>query len=134
MSPSEKKRVAIVVDPSLPVGLLANTVATISIGIGAAEPGLGNILLTDADGRAVKTSANCPVPILQASSDAIKVLLIKALPAPEGGFVVPFPSFARKLHLFEDYAEEFPRRKLAEANIRRAGTHRTDEMGQFPDR
>ena len=117
MSASENKRVAVVVDPSLPVGLLANTVATISIGIGAAEPGLGNISLIDADGRAVKTSANCPVRILQASSDAMKVLLIKALPAPEGGAVVPFPGFARKLHVFEQYAEEILRRNLADEHI-----------------
>jgi hypothetical protein len=35
------ERVAIVVDPELPAGLLANTVALIAIGLGAAQPRLG---------------------------------------------------------------------------------------------
>jgi hypothetical protein len=110
-------RIAIVVEPNLPLGFLANTVATISIGIGAIDPELGNASLTDVKGRTVKTSSNCPVPILQASADTMKALLIKALPAPQGGFVVPFPSFARRLHLFEHYAGGFPQRNLAEEQI-----------------
>jgi hypothetical protein len=106
------KRIAIIVDPSLSLGLIANTVATIGIGIGAVEADFGNTPLTDATGRAVKTCANRPVPILQASSEMIGALLLRALPAPDGGIVVPFPRFARNLHLFADYLAEFPRRDL----------------------
>ena len=56
------KRIAIIVDPSLSLGLIANTVATIGIGIGAVDADLGNTPLTDVTGRAVKTSANRPAP------------------------------------------------------------------------
>ncbi len=76
------KRIAIVVDPALPLGLLANTVATIAVGLGAAEPGFGDVTLTDAAGRSVKTSADRPVAILQASPETIRALLVKALPPP----------------------------------------------------
>jgi hypothetical protein len=62
------KRIAIVVDPSLAIGMIANTVATIAVGLGAVEPAFGNVMLTDAAGRLIKNSADRPVPILQAPS------------------------------------------------------------------
>jgi hypothetical protein len=110
-------RIAIIVDPSLPLGLIANTVAAIGIGIGAAATELGGTLLIDTKGRAVRTSANRPVPILQASSKVMGALLMRALPAPEEGIVAPFPRFARKLHRFEDYLLEFPQRSLGSETI-----------------
>ena len=69
-------RIAIVVDSTLPLGLLANTVATIAIGLGAAVPAFGNTILIDANGRSTHNSADRPVPILQASAEAIRVLLL----------------------------------------------------------
>jgi hypothetical protein len=59
-------RIAVIVDPSLPLGLLANTVATISIGIGAVQPRFANTPLVDVAGRAFRNSVDRPVPILQA--------------------------------------------------------------------
>jgi len=106
-------RIAVIVDPSLPIGLLANTVATLSVGIGAAETRFGNTVLTDAAGRAFRNSADRPVPILQATPEVMGALLLKAQPVPEGGFIVPFPRFARALHAFADYQAEFPQRDLA---------------------
>lgn len=106
-------RIAIIVDPTLPLGLLANTVATIAVGIGAAHPSFGNTVLTDAIGRSIHNSADRPVPILQASPDVICTLLLRAFPTPMDGRVVPFPEFARSLHAFADYRTQFPTRDLA---------------------
>jgi len=111
------KRIAIVVDPGLPLGLLANTVATIAVGLGAAEPAFANTSLVDREGRHVKNSADRPVPILQAPSETIRSLLLKAVPPPEGGIVVPFPAFARSLHAFADYRAQFPTIDLATETI-----------------
>lgn len=111
------KRIAIVVNPSLPLGLIANTVATIGIGIGAVEIEFGATVLTDAAGRTITTSANRPVPILQASNDAIRALLLKTLPSPEGALVVPFPKFARSLNVFSEYLDEFRKRDLSVEEI-----------------
>ena len=108
-----ERRIAIIVDPSLPIGLLANTVAAIGIGLGAAAPAFGNVVLTDAAGRSIHTSADRPVPILQAPAEQIARLLIAAEPAPEGGRIVAFPQFARGLHAFADYQAAFPARDLA---------------------
>ena len=105
-------RIAIVVDPTLPIGSITNTVGAIGIGLGAVATELGGTGLTDRVGRQVRTSANRPVPILQAPTDGIGALLLRALPAPEGAVVVPFPRFARALHQFEDYLAAFPQRSL----------------------
>jgi Protein of unknown function (DUF2000) len=120
MSPTDK-RIVIVVDPSLAIGLIANTVATIAVGLGAVEPALGNATLTDAAGRLIKTSANRPVPILQAPAEAIRATLLEALPTREGEIVVPFPQFARNLHDFAAYQAQLAARDLATETIEGLG-------------
>jgi hypothetical protein len=114
-------RIVIIVDPSLPAGLIANTAATIGIGLGAVEPNLGGTILTDIAGRAIHASAKRPVPILQASAQEICALLMRAQAAPPGARVIAFPQFARKLHDFADYLSEFPNRDLASETIEGLG-------------
>ena len=110
-------RLAIVVNPELPPGHLANTIAAISIGIGSAMPDLGNQRLTDSRQNTIDISSNRPVPVLQADSRTIGALLLKALPKQENRIVVPFPVFARSLHSYADYEAQFPERDLAEEAI-----------------
>jgi hypothetical protein len=114
-------RIAIIVDPELPPGLLANTIATIGIGLGAAEPRFGNTILTDREGRKIHNSADRPVPILQASPDVIRRLSLSAIGGPETSRVVAFPKFARSLHAFADYQLRFPDIDLAEEAIEGLG-------------
>jgi hypothetical protein len=96
-------RIAVIVDPSLSIGELSNTVAVLSIGLGAAAPMLAGSRLADGKGQSFHISANRPVPVLQACSEDLQALVRKALAAQEDGFVVPFPRFARQLHAFADY-------------------------------
>lgn len=110
--PAPDVRVAIVVDPALPAGLMANTVAVVGVGLGAADPGLGAVPLTDRNGRTVTSSSNQPIPVLQADAEAIAGLLGRALPAPPGAAVVAFLRYGRRLHVFEDYRRQFPDRDL----------------------
>lgn len=109
-------RIAVIVNPALPPGLLANTVGAVSIGLGARLPSLGASRLSDRHGRGIDGSSNQPVPILQADGDAIRALLLKALDRAEGA-IVAFPAFARAMHVFADYAAAFPTRDLAEETI-----------------
>jgi hypothetical protein len=110
-------RIAIIVNPSLPLGLIANTVGVISIGLGARKPLLGARRLTDRAGRSTDICSNRPVPILQADTGVIRTVLLKALNLPEERAVVPFPAFARSLHDYQDYEAIFPDRDLAEEAI-----------------
>jgi hypothetical protein len=115
--PAGDWRIAVVALPTLPLGELANTVAVLSIGLGAAAPMLGGAPLQDRHGRGFASSANKPVPVLQADSDAMRTLLAKALPAPEGAVAVVFPRFARQLHVYADYISAMPERDLTEEVI-----------------
>jgi Protein of unknown function (DUF2000) len=108
----EDWRVAIVVDPALPVGFLTNTVATISIGLGAACPKLAGDILVDATQIKYSTSANRPVPILQAAPALIQELFQRCSTSFPRTFVVPFPTFARRIHSYADYIAEVARRDI----------------------
>lgn len=114
---SEKVRLAIIVNPELSLGLLANTVSAIAIGMAAKFPMLAGASLSDANGKKIDVSAKYPVPILQGDALQIKALMLKALQAESEGAVVPFPAFARSLHTFEQYEQVFPQRDLVEELI-----------------
>ena len=108
---------AIVVDPGLSLGFLANTVGAIAVGLGAGQPGLGGVALTDGAGTAYLTSADRPVPILQADGAAMMALLAKAGERPDGAILVVFPAFARSLHSFAIYETTVPARDLSAEKI-----------------
>lgn len=110
-------RLAIIIKPDLPLGLLANTAAAISVGIGASMPFLGARQLTDCRQHTISISADQPVPILQADADTIRAIMLKALLQPGERVVVPFPAFARSLHAYADYESTFPDRDLAEETM-----------------
>jgi len=109
---ADKLRVAIILNPELPPGLLANTAGVIGIGLAAKFPMLAGSSLTDAKGVTTDTISKTPLPILQATPDHIKALMFKALDAAGERSVVPFPAFARTMHQFEQYEMTFPLRDL----------------------
>ncbi|NLR99610.1 DUF2000 domain-containing protein [Rhizobium sp. P38BS-XIX] len=106
-------RLAIVINPALPLGLIANTAAAIAIGLGARFPALAARQLSDREGRTIDISSNLPVPMLQADAEAITALLLKALAQQGEQAIVPFPAFARSLHDYREYETAFPDRDLA---------------------
>jgi hypothetical protein len=110
-------RIAIVINPDLPLGLIANTASAIAIGLGARFPGLAAQSLTDSEDRTIDISSNMPVPMLQADADTIRSLLLKALTQQEERAIVPFPAFARSLHDYREYEATFPGRDLAGETI-----------------
>ena len=115
---TEDFRIAIIVNPALPLGFIVNTAGAIGIGLGAVLPQLAARQLTDADNRSVDISSRLPVPILQADGETIRATLLKALEKKgEGAAIVPFPAFARSLHAYADYETRFPECRLAEEDI-----------------
>ena len=110
-------RVAVIVDPDLPLGLLANTIAAISIGLGGCHPAMSGLWLADAKGVAIRASADRPIPILQADGDRLRNLLVTAAAQENDLTLVAFPAFARSLHEFAEYEHVFPTRTLADEKI-----------------
>lgn len=114
-------RVVVVVDASLSLGLVGNTIATIAIGLGAAAPRLGGPRLVDRAGVGIHPSASVPVPVLQAEASVLRELLLRAEDGAEDAVAVAFPAFARTMHDFTSYQSEFPRRDLSEEEIHGIG-------------
>lgn len=103
MADAPARRIAIVVDASLPAGLLGNAIAVVAVGVGASTTGLGGIALEDASGRTFRSSATVAVPVLQGDPDTLLMLLDRAIAAGDLEAVVAFPGFARTIHDFEAY-------------------------------
>jgi len=108
------RRLAIIVNPELPLGLLANTVGAIGIGLGARLPWLGNRQLVDADGRTIDDSSILPVPILAATPEVIGALMLKAMPRGDDSALAVFPAFSRSLHDYQEYEALLPGKHLAD--------------------
>lgn len=107
-------RLAIIVNPELPLGLIANTVGAIGIGLGARLPWLGNRPLSDADGRIIDDSAILSVPILAATPEVIGALMLKAMPRGDDSALVVFPAFSRSLHDYQEYEAQLQGKRLAD--------------------
>ena len=95
------------------MGLLANTVGAVSIGLGAKLPFIAARQLVDKTGLAIDISSDRPVPILQANTETIRAILLKAATYEERQAVVAFPAFARSLHVYAEYEAALPERELA---------------------
>lgn len=111
-------RVAVVVAPDMPLGLVANSVGVIAVGLGAECPQLADSRLTDATGLEFGSVCNQPMPVLQASRETIRDVMLKAAAKrPDGAAIVPFPAFARSIHVFADYQSAFRERLLDREEI-----------------
>lgn len=111
---TEQMRIAIIVNPELPVGLIANTTSAVGIGLAAKYPQLAGTALSDSEGKVIDVSSKLPVPILQANASQMREVLLKALAMTHERAIVPFPAFARSMHSFQDYEATFPQRSLAD--------------------
>jgi len=113
MSPLDKKCV-LVIDGSLPLGVIANTAAMLAITIGQRLPQLVGADVTDASGRVHAGISTLPVSMLRGSEELLSALRLR-LCEPEfaGLTVVDFSDVAQRIHVYEDYvcaAAETPER------------------------
>lgn len=115
------RRIAIVVDPSAPIGLLGNAIAVVAVGVGASVQGLGGAPLRDATGRSFRSSATVAVPVLKAAPAALFTLAEHGLAEPGVETVVVFPEFARAIHDFGAYRDVLATVDLAHGPIAAIG-------------
>lgn len=121
MAESTDRRIAIVVDPSGPTGLLGNAIAVVAVGLGASAPALGGAALQDGAGRAFRSSATVAVPVLQASPTGLLGVLDACLATPGLDAIVVFPEFARTIHDFDTYRSTLRDIDLAKAPLAAIG-------------
>lgn len=103
MNETEQKCV-VVIDPSLPLGLIANTAAILGTTLGATLPKLVGRDVCDADGNTHRGINTIPTTVLQADEERMRSIRLK-LYEPEffGLIAVDFSDVAQRIHIYEDY-------------------------------
>ena len=97
----------IVVDETLPIGLLTNTAAALALSLGNHVSGLIGPDVADGDGRMHKGITAVPIPILAANQAAIQDLLSKSQGATESGLtVLGFSDVAQSCKHYDEYIEK----------------------------
>lgn len=109
-----------VLDESLPLGLLANTAAIMGITLGKRLPEAVGPDVTDGSGRAHLGIIALPVPVLRADGERIRAIR-EALFQPEykDMLAVDFSDVAQGCHVYEEYTERIAR--VQEADLRYFG-------------
>ncbi|MEY8709217.1 hypothetical protein A9B99_00705 [Mangrovibacter phragmitis] len=104
---------AVVVNPALSAGLLANTVGTLATGLGSRFPALSAGQVSDQTGLWFDTSSRLPMPVLQADADTLQLLLQRCQQRDSRTALVVYPAFARDIQQIETYLTEVARRDLS---------------------
>lgn len=103
----QHEKCVLILDESLPLGLLANTAAILGITLGEKRPWLVGADLSDSNGKIHCGIIKFPVPVLKGSADMIRALRQK-LYDPEylGMTVVDFSGLAQSCKTYEEFTEK----------------------------
>lgn len=94
-----------IVDETLPAGIIANTTAALGISLASAIEGLLGRALIDGEGRLHRGITNTPIPILVLPREELKAKYDELLQQAETDLlVIGFSETAQKSLDYEDYA------------------------------
>jgi hypothetical protein len=116
MSPTDIK-IALIIDPELPVGLIANTAAVLALTLGHRIDGLIGPDIPDGSGQIHVGITTLPLPILIADPDAIRTLRARAVES--GLLVVDFCDAAQTTTAYNAYTDAL--REAPAADLRYLG-------------
>jgi hypothetical protein len=106
----------IIIDEDLPLGLIANTAAVLSLSLGHKIENLIGHDLKDSEGNQHVGITTTPIPILKGDSSTIKTIRHKLFEnAFDDVFVVDFCNVAQETKTYDDYSarlENMPIEKL----------------------
>lgn len=101
---SETEKCVLVIDEELPLGIIANSAAILGMTLGKRMPELVGTDVLDQDGRQHLGIIEIPLPILKASTDALKELRSKLYDAAYSDLLtVDFSDTAQSCKAYEDY-------------------------------
>ncbi|TDR82762.1 DUF2000 domain-containing protein [Paludibacterium purpuratum] len=96
---------AIVLDPRLPTGILANTAAVLSLSLGKAHPTWIGEDLVDGQGQPHRGITTRPIPVLQASTEQLQQLRQDARPHEAELTVIDLIDATLSTRSYQAYAE-----------------------------
>ena len=99
-------KIVMVIDPELPLGLIANTAAVLGLSLGNQVEALVGPAIPDADDRLHAGITSVSIPILSAPRTAIQALRV-SLDGPEFAAVrvIDFSSVAQRSKSYADYTQ-----------------------------
>jgi len=97
---------AIVINQSLPLGVIANAAAVLSLSLGKQFPELIGNDLSDSRGDVHRGITTIPIPILKSSAELLKEMREALRPHETEITVVDLTSATRTTRSYEDYAKQ----------------------------
>ena len=111
----QEQKCVMVIDASLPLGLIANTAAILGTTLGSAKPDVVGRSVTDATGGTHLGINTVPTTVLQASEERLRELRLRLYePEFEDLVVVDFSDVAQRIQIYEDYLSEAERTRTEE--------------------
>lgn len=101
----------VIIDGSLPVGVIANCAAALGASLGAARPDIIGPELVDASGTRHPGITGLPLPVLAAGSDALRAIFVAAGSDP-AVTAVGFTDIARSCLSYADYESRLAKTRL----------------------
>ncbi len=101
------EKCVIVVDESLPLGLIANTAAILGITLGAKLPEVVGTDVNDGEGKAHMGIIRFPVPILKASAETLRKLRLSLYGKDSADLsVVDFTDIAQSCGTYDEFIDK----------------------------
>lgn len=99
-----EEKCVIVLDETLPLGLLCNTAAILGVTLGRQVPSLVGRDVTDGNGTRHLGITELPIPILRAPTEALRTLRARLRqPEFQGLTAVDFSELAQSCRTYEEY-------------------------------
>ncbi|OMI07387.1 DUF2000 domain-containing protein [Bacillus paralicheniformis] len=104
----EETKCALIIDESLPLGLIANTAAILGAALGKNNPGLLGEHVMDGSGIDHLGIVKLPIPILKGNAELLHQLRQKLLTDEFNDILtVDFTDVAQGIHTYEEFIETF---------------------------
>ncbi len=99
------ERCAIIIDKNLPIGLIANTAAILTLSLGKLKPELIGEDIHDSDGKTHKGITIIPIPILKGDGSSLSNLRQQLREYEPELIVIDFNHAAQMTKNYEDYSK-----------------------------
>ena len=102
-----EQKCVMVIDSSLPLGLIANTAAMLGISIGKLQPQMVGQDVVDASEFTHAGISTYPISMLKGDGELLRALRLRLFePEFSALTVVDFSDVAQKINVYEDYAKQ----------------------------
>ncbi|MFS7399178.1 DUF2000 domain-containing protein [Carnobacterium maltaromaticum] len=102
----ENKKCVLLIDETLPIGLIANTATVLGVSLGKELPSVVGVDTLDAVGEKHAEITALPFPILKSTSEDIKKIRQKATEMSPNLLIIDFTDVAQTALHYQDYIEK----------------------------